>query len=249
MKVVDAHTHVPAHCEAAASGEAAGHEMLEMCDRYGVDGAWVFTNSGLNDPAPAHNDAVVRFCAADPLRLQPFCTVFPHLPGAVQELHRAVELGARGLKLHPWLQGFSPLDPCMDELGRAALELDIPIVFHDGTPPYSSPLQVAYFAERNVGVPVLLGHAGLHDLWTEAMVAVQRVPNLWWMPSGTPVHGLRRMVETVGTERMVFGSDAGYGDPHWQPFQLKKLRDLHLDIESEAAALGGNAMSLVGPRC
>lgn len=248
MTVVDAHTHVPGSRGPEVEATDPGGAFLTMCDRFGVDVAWVFTTAGLSDPSAYHNDAVVRFCAADPARLLPFCTVFPHLPGAVEELHRAVEEGgARGLKLHPWLQGFSPVGSFMDELGRALERLRIPVVFHDGTPPNSSPLQIAYFAERHPEVPVVLGHGGLHDLWQEAMAAVQRVPNLWLIPSGTPPYGLQRMLDTIGTERLVFGSDAGYGGMHWQPFQLRKLRELALSPDEESAVLGGNALKLVQP--
>jgi predicted TIM-barrel fold metal-dependent hydrolase len=243
---VDTHTHLPPDSFFAPGMGRGPEAFLAMCDAHGVDVAWVFTTLGLSDPDPRHNDVVREFCATAPARLVPFCTVFPHLPGAVAELHRAVEEGgARGVKLHPWLQGFSPIDPCMDELGAALEALRVPVVFHDGTPPNSSPLQIAYFAERHPSVPVILGHGGLHDLWAEAQAALQRVANLWVIPSGAPPAGLRRMVASLGTDRMLFGSDAGFGDPNWQSFQLRKIRDLRLGPEQEHAVLGGNAQKLV----
>ncbi|GAA1653389.1 amidohydrolase family protein [Kribbella alba] len=247
--IVDTHTHLPPDSFFPAGLGQGPDGFLALCDAHGIDVAWVFTTAGLSDPDPRHNDVVREFCAAAPDRLVPFCTVFPHLPGAVDELHRAVEEGgARGLKLHPWLQGFSPLDPRMDDLGTALEALGIPVVFHDGTPPNSSPLQVAAFAERHPGVPVILGHGGLHDLWVEALAALQRVDNLWVSPSGMPPSGLRRMVDQAGASRLLFGSDAGFGDPHWQAFQLRKIRDLRLPPEAELAVLGGNARLLVQHR-
>jgi hypothetical protein len=243
--IIDAHTHLPPDSFYPPELGTGTDGFLALCDTHGVDVAWVFTTAGLNDPDPHHNDVVRAFCAAAPDRLVPFCTVFPHLSGAVDELHRAVEAGAQGLKLHPWLQGFSPIESCMDDLGTALEALGIPVVFHDGTPPNSSPLQIAAFAERHPGVPVILGHGGLHDLWVEAVAALQRVDNLWVIPSGTPPAGLRRMVDEVGTTRLLFGSDAGFGDPHWQTFQLSKIRDLRLGPEDEATVLSGNAQLLM----
>jgi len=245
--VVDVHTHVPPGYAPADSSAESARSFLDVCDRSGVDITWVFTTSGLSDPDPVHNDVVAQFCTEDAARLLPFCTVFPQQAGAVRELHRCVdELGVAGVKLHPWLQGFSPLDDGMDALGTALSRLRLPVVFHDGTPPNSSPLQIAYFAERHPDVPVILGHGGLHDLWTEALAAMHRVPNLWVVPSGTPPYGLRRMVQEIGTDRMLFGSDAGYGDSHWQPFQLQKVRELQLPQEAETAVLGGNALKILG---
>jgi hypothetical protein len=191
---------------------------------------------------------VQTYCAYAPDRLLPFCSVFPRLSDSVSELYRCVEeKGARGLKLHPWLQGFSPVDSYMDKLGAAAAHLGIPIVFHDGTPPNSSPLQVAYFAERNPEVPVILGHGGLHDLWVEALVALERVHNLLVCPSGTPPAVLSRLIDSIGHSRVLFGSDIGYGGTMNPAFQQNKIRHLGLDQATEAAIFGENAERLIPP--
>ena len=42
-------------------------------------------------------------------------------------------------------------------------------------------------------------------------------------------------------ERFLFGSDAGFGHPYWQTFQLEKIRSLNLSPEEERLVLGGNA--------
>lgn len=244
-RVVDTHTHLPTRGWEDTVGTGPDR-FLEVLDSNSIDEAWVFPSAGLSDPDPVHNDAVSRFCAHDPARLRPFCTVHPHLPGAIAELRRCVEeLGACGLKLHPWLQGFSATDSCLDELGAVASELDIPLVFHDGTPPGSSPLQVAYFAERFLQVQVILGHGGLHDLWEEAVIAAERVPNLRLTPSGTPPGRLHQVIDRVGADRVLFGSDAGYSEPRWQRFQLDKIAHAGLDDASRDLVMGANAVKLV----
>lgn len=244
-RVVDTHTHLPTQGWENSVG-AGSDAFLGVLDGNSIDEAWVFPSAGLSDPDPAHNDAVSIFCAHEPARLRPFCTVHPHLPGAIAELRRCVDvLGARGLKLHPWLQGFSATDSCLDELGEVASELRLPIVFHDGTPPGSSPLQVAYFAERCPEVPVILGHGGLHDLWEEAAVAAERVPNLHLTPSGTPPGRLREVIDRVGADRVLFGSDAGYSEPRWQRFQLDKISSIGLDDSRRVLVMGSNAVQLI----
>jgi uncharacterized protein len=228
---------------------AGPERFLQVLTDNSIDEAWVFPSAGLSDPDPSHNDSVSRFCEEDPSRLRPFCTVHPHLPGAIAELRRCVfELGACGLKLHPWLQGFSATDSCLDELGEVVSELHIPIVFHDGTPPGSSPLQVAYFAERYPQVAVILGHGGLHDLWEEAVIAAERTPNLRVIPSGTPPGRLREVIKRVGADRVLFGSDAGYSEPRWQRFQLDKMAHAGLDDQRRALVMGGNATKIVSQR-
>jgi predicted TIM-barrel fold metal-dependent hydrolase len=241
VRIIDAHTHIPGQALSTVPGFGP-EAFIELLDANGIDKAWVFTLDGLYfDPAP-HNDFLKEFCSVDPDRLIPFCTIHPRYPNAVAELRRCVhELGMKGVKLHPWAQAFSPIDPFMDPLGEEMESLGVPVEFHDGTPPSSTPLQIAYFANRHPRLKVILGHGGLHDLWKEAMYAAERCPNIYLIPSGTPPHGLRRMVECLSTERILFGSDAGFGDPYWQAFQLNKIRWLHLSPSREALILGGNA--------
>jgi predicted TIM-barrel fold metal-dependent hydrolase len=222
-------------------------QFLRLMNAAGVNQAWVFTLDGLYfDPAP-HNDVLKQFCSADPSRLIPFCTVHPRYPNAIAELRRCVlDLGMRGVKLHPWTQAFSPLDPFMDPLGEEMESLGVPVEFHDGTPPNSMPLQIAYFARRHPRLKVILGHAGLHDLWKEAVYAAERCPNIYLVPSGMPPHGIRYALEHLSVERFLFGSDAGFGDPYWQTFQLDKIRSLKLAPSEEALILGGNAARILG---
>ena len=242
MTVVDAHTHMPGRSLSGIGGFTP-HDFLALLDANGIDAAWVFTLDGLYfDPAP-HNDVLAEYCAAAPDRLIPFCTVHPRYPNAAAELRRCVtDLGMRGLKLHPWAQTVSPMDDAlMDPIGAELARLCVPVVFHDGTPPDSSPLQVAHFARRHPTVPVILGHAGLHDLWREALQAAERHPNIYLTPSGMPPHGLRIALARLPAERFLFGRDAGFGDPYWHTFQLAKIRSLGLSREHEALILGGNA--------
>ncbi len=241
MKVIDAHTHMPGHALSAVEGLEPG-KFLELMDLNGVDQAWVFTLDGLYFDPVSYNDLLLQFCAVEPARLIPFCTVHPRYPNPVNELRRCIlDLGMKGVKFHPWLQAFSPMETCMDTVGDEIERLGVPVVFHDGTPPYSTPLQCAYFAREHPAATVILGHGGLHDLWKEAVYAAERYPNIYLMPSSMPLHGLRQAVERLSAGRFLFGSDAGFGDPYWQPFQLDKIRSLNLSVDEETQILGSNA--------
>lgn len=248
MTIVDAHTHRSGEGLSLTPGFGPA-EFLRLMDVNGIAKAWVFTLDGLYFDPSLHNDALKDFCAADPLRLIPFCTVHPRYPNAIAELRRCVlELGMRGVKMHPWAQAFSPLDPPMDALGEEMEGLQVPVEFHDGTPPNSTPLQIAYFAARHPRLTVILGHGGLHDLWKEAVLAAERCPNIYIVPSSMPLHGLRQAVKRLSAERFLFGSDAGFGDAYWQTFQLNKIRALELGPEAEALILGGNAERVLDGR-
>ncbi|MDO9087014.1 MAG: amidohydrolase family protein [Anaerolineaceae bacterium] len=241
MTIVDTHTHMPGKAFSMIEGYDS-ENFINLLNNNGIDKAWVFTLDGLYfDPAP-HNDHLLDYCSIDPQRLIPFCTVHPRYSNVIDELRRCiVNLGMRGVKLHPWAQTFSPLEPMMDKLGEELESLKVPVVFHDGTPPYSSPLQIAYFALRHPKLKVILGHGGLHDLWKEALFAAERCKNIFIIPSGTPPHGLKQMISRLSIEKFLFGTDAGFGDPYWLPFQINKLKNLKLSSSDEKMVFGENA--------
>jgi uncharacterized protein len=109
-------------------------------------------------------------------------------------------------------------------------------------------MQIAYFAMRHPDVTVILGHAGLHDLWKEAVYAAERYPNIYLIPSGMPPHGIEFALKRLPVERFLYGSDAGFGHPYWMTFQLEKVRSQNLTDEQLALVLGGNAERILGQK-
>jgi predicted TIM-barrel fold metal-dependent hydrolase len=240
--IVDCHTH---YLSRAYAHLRAG-SLVDSMDTYGIDHAAVFTLDGFFEDVRRHNDELARFAAAHPGRLTAFATVYPRHPGSAAEIRRAVtELGMKGVKLHPWLQGFSPLEAYMEPVAQACVELGVPLIFHDGTPPYSTPLQLGLLAERHPELTVILGHSGLLDLWPEALAAARRSPNLWLCLCGPPTYALQKLVDAVPHDRILFGSDTGFGHDYQARHRLEQVRALGLPAASLEAILGGNAARLL----
>jgi predicted TIM-barrel fold metal-dependent hydrolase len=165
------------------------------------------------------------------------------------EIERCVrEHGMRGVKLHPWLQGFSAHEPGLQHVCEAAGALGIPILFHDGTPPFSTPLQLAVLARRHPETQIVLGHGGLHDLWREAIAAVLSAPNVHLCMSGTPGYAMRAIVARCPLERLLFGTDAGLRPEPLQRYavlRVRQLDELGLDEEQREAILVTNPRRLL----
>ncbi|SEE87933.1 amidohydrolase family protein [Jiangella alba] len=248
MSFVDLHTHLPS----AAAPEWSSWrqpDVLAAMDRLGITRAAVMTLDGLGYDAVAGNDVVARACAGSDGRLLPLGTVDPRRPDAADELRRCADRGFHAIKLHPWMQGFSPLEAYMEPVAVAAIERGLPFVVHDGTPPYASPLQIARLAARFPELTVVLAHGGLFDLWEDAVAAALRYPNVHITMCGTaPLAVFREIARRVPAAKLTLGTDSGFGDPDLPRHRLSVHRAILAELpDDDAAALAHrNAERLLG---
>ena len=94
---------------------------------------------------------------------------------------------------------------------QKAGKLNLPVLFHDGTPPYSTPLQIAAVAEKVPDTTIILGHAGLDDLYKDAVLACNRLKNVFLCTCGLSSGLLNYVIENCPIEKILFGSDGGFG--------------------------------------
>lgn len=244
--IVDCHTHWGA-CWVTRSGDDPS-EWLRTLDRHGVDRAFLCGHRGLIRPehCAEDNDTVARVASQATDRLVPFATCWPQQGAeAVVEARRCLEeLGMAGLKLHPWLQGFSTADPAMAEICEVAAASGAPIMFHDGTPCYCLSEQIGGLARRFPHTQFVLGHAGLLWNWRSALAAAQ-LPNVWVCLCGPHLRGIEILCERVDPDRLLWGTDYGFSLADTINYRLNLLRRARLDDSIRAKALGLNAQLLL----
>lgn len=245
MKIVDTHTHFPGY--AFGQTPKTGEQLRAAFEAEGLGAAWIMTTDGLlSDPA-RHNDLLYEGVRKHRDFFTPFCTVNPHdgAVKAVKELERcAGSLRMKGLKFHPWLQSFSLSHPAVEPILRRAGELGMPVQFHDGTPPYSTPLQIASVAERVPGTTVILGHSGLDDLWEDAILAALRHRNIFLCLCSLSAGAIQEILRRVPPERLLFGSDSGFG-PGLGKAAIAKIRGTEISARTRKLIFSENAMRLM----
>ncbi|AXB41865.1 amidohydrolase family protein [Amycolatopsis albispora] len=227
--MIDFHTHPPAwHASTWLGGAEFGPgEFLDFLNGSGIEAAVVLAHDGLFNATPEANDDLARFTAADPGRMIAFGTVNPRHAGAPDEVRRCfTELGFGGLKLHPWLQGFSMHETALDAICEEVESADGILLSHDGSPPYSMPGQIAALARRHPRVPVVLGHGGLHDCWREALAATIATPNLYLCLCGTPPYAARHILAHAPAGKVLFGTDAGLSDRASQDYAVARIAEI-----------------------
>lgn len=216
------------------------------------------------------NDALAAVTADRP-RMLGFAHHDPFAPGAADELRRAVvELGLRGYKvLAPTLSGRID-DPVLYPLWQVAEELAIPVVVHFGVHdggggiaehPNMNPLRLHDVAKAFPFTSFVVPHFGcgypgelLQLAWTCRNVLVDTSGNnewVRWMPYPLTVADLfEKFLDTVGPERVVFGSDSAHFPRglvrRYFDDQVHIVTDLGLSDAERYAVFAGNAQRLLG---
>ena len=228
---IDTHGHIMLRpfCDRPASDP---EKMLSDWAECGLDGGWVSSfeaiiSSDIKEQQAIH-DELAELARKFPQRFWALCTVNPNaMEQAAREVERCVtKLGFIGVKIHPWLQAISAAaNPGMDLIMEIAGDLRVPVLFHDGTPPYSTPRQIAFLAEKHPKTTVILGHSGLADLWRDATDAAQLLKNVWLQPTAVPRFVIRAAFQAAGPQRLLFGTDCGFGSSRFIKYALSKLYD------------------------
>jgi uncharacterized protein len=206
VELFDAHTHIGQNDPDGM--RQTSEELLAGLRVANARGAFVFP---MHEPDgyPAANDAVIAAAAESDGLLVPFCRVNPH-DGAPQEAERALDTGARGIKLHPRAEAFTLDHPAVRDLVALAHERALPVLIHAGRGIPALGLHAVGLAEDFPDARLILAHAGICDLSWIWRVAPD-YPNLlfdtaWWMPAD-----LMTLFSLVPPGQILFASDAPYG--------------------------------------
>ncbi len=247
MRIIDFHAHLDERWLATKLPTA--EDMIAAIDRFNVEAICVFTLMGFYGDCAKHNDALLARADRYPDRLIPFATVDPKEgPAAVKELERCLANPRfRGVKFHSWLQAFAPsmVKDTMIAILRMAAERGVPVLFHDGTPPYATTYQIADLARRVPEATVVLGHAGLSDYADAAAQLVRDLPNLYGCFCGPRAGELEHLVKTAGADKMLFGSDFGAGGWELLPERIDNVLGANLTPDQLNKVFYANAARLL----
>jgi uncharacterized protein len=246
-RIIDFHAHLDERwlhvpCDTPA-------QMVQTLDRFEVEAACVFTIMGFYEDCRPHNDALLRRANEYPDRLIPFVTVDPKQGrAAVDELERCLaNTRFRGIKFHPWLQAFaaSMLRDTMMEILHVAARHRVPVLFHDGTPPYSTTYQIAELARWSPETTVVLGHAGSADYVDPAAQLTRDLPNLYGCFCGPRPSDLQHLIAFGGADKILFGSDFGAAGWRLLPERIDNVLEASLSDADLEKILYSNAARLL----
>ncbi|MFI2858571.1 amidohydrolase family protein [Paenibacillus sp. JSM ZJ436] len=208
MKLIDTHVHLGvSKFSGVATTEA---DIIDAMKKYNVETSLVMPQPTLEDIEEVHR-RIARFSAAYPGKIYGMAAIDPWLDeerfdSQAQECFEQHHFVA--IKLHPMGHNISPLSPRCDQIYAAARKYKVPVIVHTGIGnPFSLPSLMIEPARRFPDVPIILAHAGFAVYTDEAVVAAKACENIYLEPSWCPTYTIKKMVDHIGAERMMLGSD------------------------------------------
>ena len=208
IRVWDAHTHLGLDEDGFTQSP---EELLAAMDAFGIERAFTFP---LNDPerVPAYrvpNDRVLEWAAASDGRLVPFCRL-DLTEEPIAEANRALDRGARGIKLHPRAQKFTFGERALEPVFQLAAERRVPILIHAGRGLPAIADDLLHLVEHHPEAQLILAHAAIADLQHIGRTLLNH-PNVLYDTSVWSNTDLRALLATASPEQIAFASDAPYG--------------------------------------
>lgn len=215
IAVIDAHGHLGTHVD-FPSDKADPTSMVAVMDHVNIERLAVTSTLACYNDCPRGNDEVEALLRAFPDRFYGYITVNPNPRGeGVAELERCAHFHTPPLiKLHPGLhrypvsgRNYAPIWDYANQTGAIVL------VHTWDSDPNCGPLMFPPIAKAHPNARILLGHSGV--TWRgyhQAMEAALEAPNLYLELCGSQNHRLilERCAGSIGSDRILFGSDLPY---------------------------------------
>jgi hypothetical protein len=241
--VLDAHCHLGRDEDGSSLGPGA---LLAALDE--VSGSARAVVFPLQDPdrRPAYhvpNDRVLDWGRESGDRLTAYCRLDPD-DDPVAEAERCLAKGARGIKLHPTGRDWESVHPAIPAIFAVAREANVPILLHAGRNLRSMGALVEV-ALQFPEVALVLAHAGIADQ-AVLTTGLARHPRMLYDTSCFAPCDVVELFARVPAERIVFGSDAPYGQAVEGLFlAMRAAAYAGLDAGDRALVAGGTMTAVL----
>jgi len=238
-ELFDAHVHVGRDIDGFV---APYDELMSFLGRYGVGRAFAFCmDEPDREPAfRAANDRTLAAAARSGGALIPFARL-DLAQEPIEEAIRCLDLGARGIKLHPRSQGFLLNDERLAPVFALAAERGVPILIHGGRglPPISDHLE--RLVDAYPEAQLIIAHGGIADLADLSEAFGGRAGVFFDTSVWSPID-LLDMFQRVSPEQVLYASDYPYGQQPGSFFiSLRTARLSGLSEEQVRDMLGRSA--------
>ena len=225
--------------------------FLSMMDEEGVEYAVILAERAPQTTCDVTTEDVLEFCKASD-RLIPFANINPHISAyPYRELERFIDMGIKGLKIHPVHERFYPTDKRLYPLYYICEKKRLPVMFHTGSSifPGSSnhfgdPKFVDEIASDFPDLVIIMSHGGRGFWYEDAQFIVKIRKNVYIDVSGLPPHRLLDYFPELERlkDKFLFGTD-------WPGASMRKnaqsILSLPISDAAKEAILYKNALEVL----
>lgn len=259
MKIIDFHTHIYPDKIAERATVAIGNfynlqmervgslqTLLENSEKAGIDRCVVHSVATSPKQVETINDFIKAEVDAHPDRLSGFGTLHQDYEDKIGEARRIMDMGLKGIKLHPDTQMFNVDDERMLPL-YDFVQGKLPVLLHCGDYRYdfSHPRRVARICRMFPKLTVIGAHFGGWSVWEEAYEYLKDTNCMLDTSSSSALTGpelFEKLIHAYGADRLLFGTDF----PMWDSVEeLKRFMNVRLTNEEREKILFRNAENLL----
>jgi len=229
---------------AASFGEGTVKHLKSVCQKSGVDHAVVQSVATAPHQVKSINEFIADKVNNSSGFLTGLGTLHPDsedIPGDIEHL---MELGLKGVKLHPDIQGFQVDKGNLLKIYEYCEDKDLPILMHTGDYRYdnSNPNRVLPMLKAYPKLTLIGAHFGGWSVWEEACEKLAGIPNFYVDCSSSfefsDKVNFKELILRYGTDKVLFGSDY----PMWPTkYVLEKLFSMEFDENINKKILSENA--------
>ena len=260
--VIDSHCHIYPEKIAAKAvgatdnfygvksyGEGTVENLVKLSKKSGVDHAIVQSVA----TTPKQVESIHRFIAKEVSGSDGFLTglgtLHPDSLDLEEDIRLIKELGLKGVKLHPDIQGFKMDTERLFEMYEICEREELVMLIHTGDKRYdnSNPDRVEHVLKSFPKLKVIGAHFGGWSVWEEASKKLSKFENFYVDTSSSFGFAKKNIIKEAlflySTDKVLFASDY----PMWSAKkELKNILSLKLSESDLAKILSQNAKDLFG---
>lgn len=259
-KVIDAHCHVypAAIASRAVGGTDAFYGVTSVYDgtvetllakemAAGVDHCVIQSVATTPKQVKSINEFIAHTVAEGEGRFTGLGTLHPDSADIAGDVAHILELGLKGVKMHPDIQAFKIDDYRCLKIYELCEQHHLPVLLHTGDDryDYSNPNRLLPVLEIYKDLTFIGAHLAGYSIWEEACDKLGNAPNLYVDCSSSffrlSTEKAEELIRRWGADRVLFGTDY----PMWAADkELATLLSMHFSEEEFRKILWDNAYNL-----
>lgn len=222
--------------------------LINQCNESGVDKCLVTSVATTPHHAQSINSFIAEEVKSFPDRFIGFGSLHPKSENLEDDVKHIVELGLKGVKLHPDIQNFKVDSENALKIFDLCNKNNLPVLVHTGDSRYdnSNPDRVENVLKSFPDLKIIGAHFGGWSVWEEATEKLSKYKN-FYVDTCSSFYALsketaRKIIDSYGSKKVIFGTDF----PMWkQKDELDFLFSLGFDDNQLQDILYNNFINII----